>query len=314
MLHHLNFKHLRYFLVVAQEGTIARAAESLAITPQTISGQLKLLEENLGTSLFQKQGRQLVLTPAGEQARDYAEQIFAMGESLQAALANPGESRRPFNVGIADVLPKLVSYRLLEPVLALDEPVRLQCREGSMETLLADLAAHRVDMVLTDRPVDSTFPVRAYNHLLGECSLSLFAAPQLAAKYAENFPASLDGAPMLMPTDDTVIGASLMKWYDSQGLRPQIVVECVDHALLGTFGQAGSGIFCGPSAMEEAIEQQFNVSTLGRIESIRERFYAISLERRIRHPAVLAVTRSARRVLEQQEEVNDTGQAALPGI
>jgi len=299
MLHHLNFKHLRYFLVVAQEGTIARAAESLAITPQTISGQLKLLEDNLGTALFQRQGRQLVLTPAGEQARDYAEQIFAMGEALQSHLANPGESRRPFNVGIADVLPKLLSYRLLQPVLELDEPVRLQCREGSMETLLTDLAAHKVDMVLTDRPVDSTFPVRAYNHLLGECSLSLFAAPNLAEQYAENFPASLDGAPLLMPTDDTVIGASLMKWCDSEGLRPQVVVECVDHALLGTFGQAGSGIFCGPSAMEPAIEQQFNVKTLGRIESIRERFYAISLERRIRHPAVLAVTSQARKVLEQ---------------
>jgi len=314
MLHHLNFKHLRYFLVVAQEGTIARAAEALAITPQTISGQLKLLEENLGTELFQRRGRQLALTPAGEQARHYAEQIFAMGEALQNQLAHPGESRRPFNVGIADVLPKLVSYRLLEPVLALDEPVRLQCREGSMETLLADLAAHRVDMVLTDRPVDSTFPVRAYNHLLGECSLSLFAAPQLAARYAENFPASLNGAPMLMPTDDTVIGASLMKWCDSQGLHPQVVVECVDHALLGTFGQAGSGIFCGPSAMEEAIEQQFNVSTLGRIESIRERFYAISLERRIRHPAVLAVTSSARQVLTQQSETTEAGQSTLPGI
>lgn len=299
MLHHLNFKHLRYFLVVAQEGTIARAAESLAITPQTISGQLKLLEDNLGTALFQRQGRQLVLTPAGEQARDYAEQIFAMGEALQSHLANPGESRRPFNVGIADVLPKLLSYRLLQPVLELDEPVRLQCREGSMETLLTDLAAHKVDMVLTDRPVDSTFPVRAYNHLLGECSLSLFAAPNLTEQYAENFPASLDGAPLLMPTDDTVIGASLMKWCDSEGLRPQVVVECVDHALLGTFGQAGSGIFCGPSAMEPAIEQQFNVKTLGRIESIRERFYAISLERRIRHPAVLAVTSQARKVLEQ---------------
>lgn len=299
MLHHLNFKHLRYFLVVAQEGTIARAAESLAITPQTISGQLKLLEDSLGTALFQRQGRQLVLTPAGEQARDYAEQIFAMGEALQSHLANPGESRRPFNVGIADVLPKLLSYRLLQPVLELDEPVRLQCREGSMETLLTDLAAHKVDMVLTDRPVDSTFPVRAYNHLLGECSLSLFAAPNLAEQYAENFPASLNGAPLLMPTDDTVIGASLMKWCDSEGLRPQVVVECVDHALLGTFGQAGSGIFCGPSAMEPAIEQQFNVKTLGRIESIRERFYAISLERRIRHPAVLAVTSQARKVLEQ---------------
>lgn len=299
MLHHLNFKHLRYFLVVAQEGTIARAAESLAITPQTISGQLKLLEDSLGTALFQRQGRQLVLTPAGEQARDYAEQIFAMGEALQSHLANPGESRRPFNVGIADVLPKLLSYRLLQPVLELDEQVRLQCREGSMETLLTDLATHKVDMVLTDRPVDSTFPVRAYNHLLGECSLSLFAAPNLAEQYAENFPASLDGAPLLMPTDDTVIGASLMKWCGSEGLRPQVVVECVDHALLGTFGQAGSGIFCGPSAMEPAIEQQFNVKTLGRIESIRERFYAISLERRIRHPAVLAVTSQARKVLEQ---------------
>lgn len=302
MLHHLNFKHLRYFLVVAQEGTIARAAESLNITPQTISGQLKLLEENLGTELFQRQGRQLVLTPAGEQARGYAEQIFSMGEALQAQLSNPGGSRRPFSVGIADVLPKLISYRLLEPVLELDDPVRLQCREGSMETLLADLAAHRVDMVLTDRPVDSSFPVRAYNHLLGECSLSLFAAPQLASHYADNFPASLHGAPLLMPTDDTMIGASLMKWCDSQGIRPQVVVECVDHALLGTFGQAGTGIFCGPSAMEREIEQQFSVQTLGRIESIRERFYAISLERRIRHPAVLAVTSVARKVLEQEEE------------
>lgn len=314
MLHHLNFKHLRYFLVVAQEGSIARAAETLAITPQTISGQLKLLEENLGTALFQKQGRQLVLTAAGEQARDYAEQIFSIGEALQAQLSSPSESRRPFNVGIADVLPKLLAYRLLEPVLALDEPVRLQCREGSMETLLADLAAHRVDMVLTDRPVDSTFPVRAYNHLLGECSLSLFAAPELASRYSENFPASLDGAPLLMPTDDTIIGASLMKWCDGQKLRPQVVVECVDHALLGTFGQAGSGIFCGPSAMEEAIEQQFSVCTLGRIEPIRERFYAISLERRIRHPAVLAVTRSARQVLEQQAERAETGQSSLPGL
>ncbi|MCV6587960.1 MAG: transcriptional activator NhaR [Marinobacterium sp.] len=315
MLHHLNFKHLRYFLVVAQEGTIARAAEALAITPQTISGQIKLLEDNLETALFRKQGRQLVLTTAGEQARDYAEQIFAMGEALQNQLKNPGESRRPFNVGIADVLPKLVSYRLLEPVIELDDPVRLQCREGTMETLLADLAAHRVDMVLTDRPVDSTFPVRAYNHLLGECSLSLFAAPSLAACYAENFPNSLNGAPLLMPTDDTVIGASLMKWLHSQHLHPQVVVECVDHALLGTFGQAGSGIFCGPAAMEEAIEQQFNVQTLGRINSIRERFYAISLERRIRHPAVLAVISNARLVLEQEKNTGeDTGQEVLPSI
>ncbi|MBY4676085.1 transcriptional activator NhaR [Marinobacterium sp. CAU 1594] len=298
----MNFKHLRYFLVVAQEGSIARASETLNLTPQTISGQLKLLEESLGTALFERSGRRLALTEAGQRARDYAEQIFAMGEALQEQLSNPLPTRRLFNVGIADVLPKLIAYRLLEPALELEDPVRLECREGSMETLLADLAAHRVDMVLTDRPVDAGFHVRAYNHLLGECGLSLFACDALARKFGGDVPRSLNGAPLLMPTSDTMIGASLMKWFDVQGLQPQVVVECVDHALLGTFGQAGKGIFCGPAVLEAEIERQFNVSRIGRIDSIRERFYAISLERRISHPAVLAVTNTARRVLDQIEQ------------
>lgn len=302
MLHHLNFKHLRYFLVVAQEGSIARASETLNLTPQTISGQLKLLEESLGTALFERSGRRLKLTEAGQRARDYAEQIFAMGEALQEQLSNPLPTRRLFNVGIADVLPKLIAYHLLEPALELDDPVRLECREGSMETLLADLAAHRVDMVLADRPVDAGFHVRAYNHLLGECGLSLFACDALAREFGGDFPRSLNGAPLLMPTSDTMIGASLMKWFHAQGLQPQVVVECVDHALLGTFGQAGKGIFCGPAVLEAEIERQFNVSRIGRIDSIRERFYAISLERRISHPAVLAVTNTARRVLDQIEQ------------
>ncbi len=297
MLHHLNFKHLRYFMVVAQEGSIAQASESLNLTPQTISGQLKTLEDQLGVELFARDGRRLVLTEQGRMALEYAEQIFAMGESLQDQLQNPQSSRRKFSVGIADVLPKLIAYRLLEPALNLDEPVRLECREGSMETLLADLAAHRVDMVLTDRPVDAGFTVRAYNHLLGDCAMSLFASPDLAAEYGPDFPQSLDGAPLLMPTSDTVIGASLMKWCLSQGLQPVVVVECVDHALLGTFGMAGMGLFCGPSVLEPEIERQYAVKTLGRVEAIRERFYAISLERRIRHPGVLAVTNTARRVL-----------------
>lgn len=299
MLHHLNFKHLRYFLVVAQEGSIARASKSLNLTPQTISGQLKLLEENLGTELFERVGRTLVLTAAGERARDYAEQIFSMGETLQEQLSNPGPARRSFSVGIADVLPKLVAYRLLEPALELAEPVRLECREGSMETLLADLAAHRVDMVLTDRPVDSAFHVRAYNHLLGDSNLSLFAAKDLCNRYQTDFPQSLDGAPLLMPTSDTMVGTSLKKWFDAKSLRPQIIVECVDHALLGTFGQAGKGLFCGPSVLEKEIEEQYEVSTLGKVDGITERFFAISLERRIRHPAVLAVTNTARRLLAQ---------------
>ena len=300
MLHHLNFKHLRYFMVVAQEGSIVAACDKLNLTPQTISGQLKQLEQTLGVPLLQKQGRRLVLTDAGKQALDYAEQIFSMGESLQEQLRNPGQSVRRFSVGIADVLPKLVAYRLLEPALSLDEPVRLECREGSMKTLLADLATHRVDMVLTDRPVDAGFNIRAYNHLLGDCSMSLFAAPEMARHLRPDFPQSLHTAPLLMPTVDTMIGASLRKWCDGHNIQPNIVVECVDHALLGTFGQAGKGVFCGPSVLEPEIEQQFSVEQIGRIDSIRERFYAISLERRIRHPGVLAVTQSARRILFEE--------------
>ncbi len=302
MLHQLNFKHLRYFLAVAQAGSIAQASETLNLTPQTISGQLKLLEEQLGVELFERAGRGLRLTDAGRHAQAYAEQIFSMGEALQEQLKNPAQSLRRFSVGIADVLPKLISYHLLEPALGLDEAVHLECREGSMETLLADLAAHKVDMVLTDRPVDAGFNVKAYNHLLGDCPMSLFASAELVARYQPGFPDSLEGAPLLMPTSDTIIGASLRKWFDSLGLQPEIIVECVDHALLGTFGMAGKGIFCGPALLEAQIERQYNVKTLARVEAIPERFYAISLERRIRHPGVLAVTNSARRTLFKIEQ------------
>ncbi|MGB0466689.1 MAG: transcriptional activator NhaR [Pontibacterium sp.] len=305
MMHHLNFKHLRYFMVVAQEGSIVRACDKLNLTPQTISAQLKQLEQTLDVSLFQKKGRGLILTHAGKQALDYAEQIFSMGESLQEKLQNPAQTVRLFSVGIADVLPKLVAYRLLEPTLDLDEPIRLECREGNMEALLSDLATHRVDMVLTDRPVDAGFNIRAYNHLLGDCSMSLFAAPALAKRYRNNFPESLHGAPLLMPTDDTMIGSSLKTWCEKRGIVPNIVVECVDHALLGTFGQAGKGLFCGPSVLEPQIERQFSVESIGRIDSIRERFYAISLERRIRHPGVLAVTNTARHILFDETEQPD---------
>ena len=294
MLHHLNFKHLRYFMVVAQQGSISRAAESLHLTPQTISAQLKLLEQTLNTQLFNKEGRKLVLTPAGRQCLTYAEEIFAMGESLQDRLSGDHQALRLFTVGIVDVLPKLAAYRILEPALELDEPVHLECQEGSMERLLAELAINKIDMILTDRPVDTNYKVRAYNHALGESGISLFATPALAAQFKTNFPQSLDGAPMLMPTSDTSVGASLLHWFSSQGLRPKIIVDCVDRALLGTFGQAGKGIFCGPSLLEKEIEQQYHVEAIGQINDIYERFYAISLERRISHPVVLAITQQAK--------------------
>ena len=302
MIHKLNFKHLRYFLVVAQEGSISRACERLNLTPQTISAQIKVLEETLEVELFHRRGRRLELTEAGKQTIGYAEQIFSTGEALQSHLRSVETSTQPFSVGIADVLPKQVAYRLLEPIFELDEPVRLECREGSMETLMADLTAHRVDMVLTDRPIDSSFHIRAYNHLLGECSTSLFAAPSLAKQYSVDFPTGLHNAPILMPTEDTVIGSNLRHWFQKSSIRPRIVVECVDNALLATFGQAGKGLFCGPTALQKEISNLYNVEPVGEISEIRERFYAISLERRISHPAVLAITNTARGILKQSNE------------
>lgn len=299
MIHKLNFKHLRYFLVVAQEGSITRACERLNLTPQTVSAQLKSLEEALDTVLFQRRGRSLELTEAGLQAISYAEQIFSTGEALQAHMREVKSNVQPFSVGIADVLPKQVVSRLLEPIFELRDPLRLECREGSMETLMADLTGHKVDMVLTDRPVDASFHIRAYNHLLGECSTSLFAARDLAEQFQPDFPDSLAEAPVLMPTEDTVIGSNLRRWFRRQEIQPQTVVECVDNALLATFGRAGKGLFCGPTALQQEIASLYGVEVVGEIEDIRERFYAISLERRISHPAVLAITNTARRLLEQ---------------
>ena len=294
----MNFKHLRYFLVVAQEGSINRASEKLHLTPQTISGQLKLLEQELGTPLFKKRGRNLKLTKAGQHALNYAEEIFLLGDELKHSIQDPNHLKQQrFSIGIADVLPKLITYHLLEPALELQDASRLICEEGPLPSLLADLATQKLDLVLADRPLDASFHVRGYNHLLGECGLSFFATIEDAAHYRDNFPHSLNDAPMLMPSADTERGIGLMRWFERHKIRPDIKVECADTALIEAFGLSGAGIFCAPSVIEQQLTQQYGVEVIGRMDDIRERFYAISLERRVSHPGVLAVCNAARMAL-----------------
>ncbi|MDO6563964.1 transcriptional activator NhaR [Amphritea sp. 1_MG-2023] len=294
----MNFKHLRYFLVVAQEGSINKASEKLHLTPQTISGQLKLLEHELGSALFKKRGRNLILTKAGQHALNYAEDIFQLGDELKQSIQNPAsQQQQRFNIGIADVLPKLITYHLLEPALKLNDANRLICEEGPLPSLLADLATQKLDLVLADRPLDASFHIRGYNHLLGECGLSFFATIAMASTYRADFPASLEGAPMLMPSAETERGMGLKRWFERYKICPDIRVECADTALIEAFGLSGAGIFCAPTVIEQQMTQQYGVEVIGRMDDIRERFYAISLERRVSHPGVLAVCNAARMAL-----------------
>lgn len=291
----LNLKHLRYFWAVATHGSIARASEVLHLTPQTISGQLRLLEESVGTSLFQKAGRGLVLTDTGRLVFSYADEMFRLGHELEDVLAGrPTEKGLVLNVGVAMVVPKLLAYRVLEPATRLPEPVRLVCHEAPLVDLLADLSIHKLDLVLADSPVNPTLNVRAYNHVLGESAIAFFARAEQAARYAEGFPRSLDGAPLLMPTTNSSLRRGLDQWLDREGIRPRIVAEFEDRALMKAFGEAGTGIFTSPCAVEDDVQAKYGVQLVGRTDAVRERFYAISAERRIKHPAVAAITEAAR--------------------
>jgi LysR family transcriptional activator of nhaA len=291
----LNFKHLRYFWMVAANGTIARAAEILHVTPQTISGQLRELEEQVDAKLFQKSGRNLVLTDTGRLVFSYADEMFRLGDELQDVIEgrSPGAALT-LTVGVAMVVPKLLAYRVLEPVLNMPESVRLVCLEASLADLLADLSVHKIDLVLADAPMSPTLNVRAYNHLLGESGLSFFATRKAARKYKAGFPLSLNAAPMLMPTASSALRRSIEQWLEQQDIRPMVVAEFEDRALMKAFGEAGTGIFTSPTAVEEDVVAKYGVSVIGRTEEIKERFYAISAERRIKHPAVSAITEAAR--------------------
>ena len=291
----LNFNHLRYFWMVAKTGSIARAAEQLHLTPHSISGQLKEFNAALGVELFRRAGRSLELTDAGRRILSYADEIFSIGDELLDVLRDEKTIKtRPFRVGVADSVSKTIAYQLLEPALKLDEPVRLICREGRLTMLLADLAIHRLDMIVADRPIPTHLSVRGYNHLLGESGLTVFGTRQLAKTLSGNFPASLKNAPFLLPGEDATIRPKLIQWFEANDLRPQIVGEFDDSALLKSFGQAGSGFFVAPSAIANHVCEQYKVVEIGRIDSFAEQLYAITTERRLTHPAIAAISLAAR--------------------
>ena len=297
-MQHLNFQHLLYFWVVAKQGTIAKACETLFLTQPTISAQLKSLEKEVGTQLFSRVGRNLVLTDMGRTVFEYADEIFSLGRELQQTINGkpPGHIRK-LVVGIADVLPRMLAYRLLEPVTRLKEPVRIVCHDDKTEQLLARLALGELDVVLSDVPASPFIKVRAYNHLLGECSVSLMGDSELVNKYKKGFPKSLDGAPFLMPMEGSSLRRSLDEWFNSIGVTPEIRGEFADFDLFEAFGSVGIGLFVVPTVVEEIVCQQHPVKLLRRVTEIKERFFAISVERRLKHAAVVAITDAARKQL-----------------
>ena len=291
----INYHHLLYFWTAAKEGSIARACEKLTLAQPTISGQLRLLEEALGEKLFTRAGRGLVMTEVGRVVFRYADEIFSLGREMQDVLkGRPAARPLRLFVGISDMVPKLIAYRVLQPALAMSESVHLICEEGSPEHLLADLAEHRLDVVLSDTPVSSLVRVKAFNHLLGTCGVTLFAVSKIAVRYRKEFPASLDDAPFLLPTKGSSLRSALDQWFDERKIRPRLVGEFKDSALMKTFGQAGAGIFAAPSAIEKEVREHYKVGVVGRVDSITERFYAISVERKLKHPAVVAIREAAR--------------------
>ncbi len=296
----MNFKHLHYFWVTAKAGGVVRAGEQLHTTPQTLSAQIKLLEARLGRRLFRKSGRKLELTDDGRVALRYADEIFALGGELEAALReNRGASTQvlDFRVGVEDAVAKPVAYRLLEPALALAEPVRLICTEGQFDDLMAQLALHRLDLVIADEPLTSRLSVKAFNHKLGSSPMSFFCAPALAARLQGPFPQCLNGAPMLVPGGSSSVRPQFETWLTRHALHPRVVGEFDDGALLNAFGRHGDGVFLSPSVVEGETIAQYGVQVIGRSDELTDDFYAISAERRITHPGVAAITQVARGAL-----------------
>jgi LysR family transcriptional activator of nhaA len=294
----LNYHHLLYFWMVAKTGGVSAAAAELSLAQPTVSGQIRLLEHTLGERLFDRVGRRMELTEVGREVFRFADEIFSLGRELLGAVKGRPTGRPVrLSVGVADAVPKLIAYRLLEPALRLPEKVWILCREDRSDRLLAELALHSLDLVLSDAPVGPGMSIRAFSHLLGECGVTVFGAAALAAKYRRGFPHSLDGAPLLLPTENSALRRSLDQWFDSVQIRPRVVSEFEDSALLKVFGQAGIGLFLAPSAIDVEVQKQYGVKVVGRIEAVKERFYAISVEKRLKNPAVVAISAAAREKL-----------------
>lgn len=290
----LNHHHLYHFWMVVREGGVTRASEKLNVSQPTISGQLRELEEALGEKLLTRSGRTVVLTDIGRTVYRYADEMVGLDRELIQAVK--GRPTRPgqLAVGVTLVVPKLVAYQMLEPALRLPEPVQLACVHERPERLLAELAIFGLDVVLADAPAPPAVKVRAYNHLLGECAVSVFATETLAAAHRRGFPKSLDGAPFLLPSEDSALRLSLEEWFQKNKVRPRVVGTFQDSALLDAFGQAGAGLFAMPAAIEDAVRRQYRVRVVGRLDSVRQRFYAITVERKLRNPAVIAISERAR--------------------
>lgn len=294
----LNYHHLLYFWHVAKEGSVSRAAAALHVAQPTVSAQLRALEQSLKQRLFERQGRHLVLTTEGEAVFRYADEIFSLGrELLQTVKGEPAATTRRFRIGISDSLPKLTTYRLLEPALVMKPAFRLHVRIDKTERLLGELAVHAVDLVIADAPMMPSVRVKAFSHLLGETSVSIFGAAELARAARKDFPRSLQGAPMLLQTTNTALRQSLDQWFDVHRIEPLVVGEVEDMAMLQTLGEHGHGLFAAPTVVRQEICRRYHVTWVGELERVRERFYAISVERRINHPAVRLIADQAKRRL-----------------
>ena len=292
----MNYKHLHYFWAVAKAGGIVRAAKQLHISPQTLSGQIKLLEGRLGCALLRKQGRGVELTDEGRVALGYADQIFALGAELEAAVRHERGTRKvlDFKVGVADSVTKSLAYRLLEPALNVDEPVRLICNEGKFSDLLAKLALNQLDLVIADEPMSKRISVKAFNHPLGQSPMSFFCTPELRATLQGDFPACLNDAPMLLQGAQASVRQQWEGWLARHQIHPRTIGEFEDGALMTAFGRKGRGVFMAPSVMEDDMVEQFGVTVVGRSDELVEEFFAVSVERRISHPCVAAITQNAR--------------------
>ncbi len=297
-MRHLNYNHLKYFHEVAHQGSVKKAAETLHLTPQTISGQLRQLEDTIGQPLFDRVGRRLLISEMGHLVLEYADEIFAIGTELSQVVrgqVNVGPSM--MSIGIVNSMPKLIAQRIIEPSLGTDNPIRIRCHEASLEQLLSELSVHKIDLVLSDQPMPAGLRLKAYNHQLGESGLSFFCQKKLARRYKAQFPQSLNQAPMLLPSRHSALRRRLDEWFDQQDLAPEIIGEFDDSALMKAFGQSGSGLYVAPTAIENEVCAMYGATCVGRTSEIVEQFYAISPERRIKHPSVAHILEAARHEL-----------------
>ena len=295
----LNYHHLLYFWAVARYGSVVRASRELRLAQPTISGQVRRLEEVIGEKLFDRVGRRLVLTNVGRTVFRYADEIFSLGQDLIGTLKGRASTRPlTLTVGVADALPKALVQKLLEPAFHIDKPVHLVCREDRVvEDFMSQLAGQELDLVLADRPLGPGIRAHAFNHLLGECGTSFFASDKLAKRLKPGYPRSLDGAPCLLPSDHATVRRRLDQWFDGSKLRPAVTAEFDDSALMYAFGEDGRGFFPAPTVFEDEFRRRYNVRVVGRSKTVRQQFYAISVDQRLHHPAVLAIVQAARRDL-----------------